>query len=68
MIRWLCRYAADKAGGLARALADAQRNILDEGGKTPPAELADLHYWVAFALIGDGSTSDEAATRVAGTR
>jgi CHAT domain-containing protein len=50
----LRRYAANRDGGLAAALAGAQRGMLDEAGKEMPAALAHPYYWAPFALIGEG--------------
>jgi CHAT domain-containing protein len=60
----LHRYDKGNAGGLAGALADAQRDMLDNAGKTLPAELAHPFYWAPFALIGEGSRPPGAAMRV----
>ncbi len=61
----LHRYAEGKTGGLTQALADAQRNMLDEAGTNLPANFSHPFYWAAFALIGDGSASYQRAGRVA---
>lgn len=50
----LRRYAANQDGGLAVALASAQRGMLAGAGKEMPSEIAHPFYWAPFALIGEG--------------
>jgi CHAT domain-containing protein len=64
----LRRYAEGKTGGLALALAETQRNMLNEAGRSLPANLAHPFYWAAFALIGDGSANEGGVKHVAFVR
>jgi CHAT domain-containing protein len=65
VVSTLRRVAAAPADGLAAALADAQRAMLDGAGRTMPAEIAQPYYWAPFALIGEGGPQ-QASLAVAG--
>ena len=60
----LRRYAAGADGGLAGALAGAQRAILDAAGKEMPAELAHPFFWASFAVAGEGRARSVVAERL----
>ncbi len=50
----LSRFHAGADGGAAGSLRAAQLALIDNAGKTMPAEVANPFFWAAFAVIGDG--------------